>query len=466
LDFRVRKAEAPKRDNDRDRLQSLARMSDETHTTRVKREMLVMDEKPCNLCASDDALVCQDELGALVRLKSIESRPRTGDSRPRTGDSMSSSRQIGSDVNSMAQTKEWVTAGDKGRRGQDSSSTLSGSLDVNFNSAVPHENNEEQLLRELFLADAAFDAASKKERQSPANSAMSLLNRFGRFAGLLFRRDQKIKPSSPRKHLTKLASPKKIVVHKMPEASGNDEGMEVKEELDEVAGDDDDDEAFGSADEDWRREIEEELDDEDEVGYNEDAAFGSGDSAVVLAACDPSALMDYTLMLENMQEVLEMPLVQDSVFEDEPEDVLVVEDVCEEENGQKLEEETLSADPLIGGVIDFTLAPKEEQSVIEFEADRLNLNAFINEAHASVDKAATREVQIRRLQSYLTKRLGGDRFSRARGFLLVSENSEMDEDALLFELERILNVEGLKFLDELFTLISLESERDKVEMKL
>ena len=301
----------------------------------------------------------------------------------------------------------------------------------------------------------------------PPTSWSSAAEYFGRFASLLFRRDQKIKPMSPKLKLSGTTLDPMILLEQGAEDVKEDLETPAFKEPGKITEEDDD--TFGSEDETWRKEIDCNGEDVDSEGqserlmpereiYNETQT----DSAY------PSAQLDYTLMLEDMQAILRLPahFTADSddayIPEDEFDDMSIELTGKEEAVG----ESGLSPIEEIEEIVDFhgSSVPSADVSGAHIdttfqddEGARLNLTAFIEEANTSNDKAATQSAQILRLQLYLTKQLGEKRFLAAYTFLKEGNALNIEEEVLLGELERILTIHGLLYLDEMFTLLALES---------
>jgi hypothetical protein len=226
-----------------------------------------------------------------------------------------------------------------------------------------------------------------------------------------------------------------------------------------------DDEAFGSEDETWREDIGradsvEGFDkEEDDVGF--EVEWRSS------IAQDHSSQLDYTLMLEDMQAILRLPssvqidsdgnTVQDDDFDD---NWVEMPKISEDDYSDGAGVTELACDA-VDAVIDFHGAEGVVGDVYkDDEGAQLNLNAFMEEVKHSSDKEATRDSQMLRLNIYLSRKLGEGRFQEAYKFLKLGDVLEIEEDPLLEELERLLGVDGLVYLDELFTLLALETEKN------
>ena len=311
-------------------------------------------------------------------------------------------------------------------------------------SSTSHENNNTES-PQYPVPDAT--EASIPSSQQPS-SWVSAAEYLGRFASLLFRRDQRIKPMSPKLKL----SAKKLDPVVMP----RHEVEEVKEDLEtpafaepsEIIEEEADDDTFGSEEETWRTEIE--CNSED--GEHDDQSEWSTPDREVLHetpadAADPAAQLDYTLMLEDMQAILRLPthFTADSAEITTPEDEF--EDVSVELPVKEEDVMAVGPPPVkeIEEIVDFhgslvpTTAADDVYVTTSYEDDgeQLNLNAFIEESNTSNDKAATQRSQILRLQLYLSKQLGEKRFLAAYRFLKDGNALNIEEEALLGELERI-----------------------------
>lgn len=399
--------------------------------------------KACEVMVSCDNTVVSE---ASTVVKVIE--------RPMTAGSLIDSKpgSVAGDLSSTARTAAWISAN------PDVQSSLTSSLG---NSDPLKESSSPNRAHPKYYSPERSQSVPR-----PVSSLGAAAAYLGKMAGLLFRRDQKVKPMSPtvKGVLAKLAS------------ADSAEGSSVfgPSSIPEGAHESIDGDAFGSDDELWRK-------DEEENQGKEASDEGSFHSSELPNLCTSLAEQcDYSHMLEQMAAVLDAPPVAvdsegNTVADDDFE-----EDPTEEERGEVIELASIAegstaegsvADELIDCVIDFKIIQRGNDEELpplpkSAEGARLNLNAFIEESLLSDDKAKTKSSQILRLNAYLLRKLGRRRFGEAYKFLKQSENLSIDEDALLFELERILKVGGLKYLDELFTLLALEQKDDDHEADL
>ena len=368
-----------------------------------------------------------------------------------TADSGTQRERPGSAVSSNARTAQFVTTLPENHRIESPSSTSSQKTYAHVNDAP--------IVAVLGNDDSNYPPAPQRSSWSTAAEY------FGKFASLLFRRDQKIKPMSPKL---------KAFIKQLETEDSHFDPDEVKEEFETPVFNDshenDDEDAFGSEDEDWRNEILDESND-GEQGVEEPI----DDAVEILCenandSEDPSTLLDYTLMLEDMQAILRLPSETNAdsdgntVFDDGFEDVSVATTSKDDELSTEFTK--LPESEEIEEVVDFRGDPSPDvhinntvQFLKDVEGTRLNLNAFIEESNKSDDRDATRLSQIHRLQNYLTKKLGEKKFLSAYQFLKDGNALKIEEEALLAELERILSIEGLLYLDEIFTLLALESQK-------
>lgn len=187
---------------------------------------------------------------------------------------------------------------------------------------------------------------------------------------------------------------------------------------------------------------------------------------------DEKVAMEYSMMLQQMQDILQLPSVYKAPenIGDAPSPIIEDDDEFEEDSPDEVSgsEDKSFGEPSLSD--ESSLDPMNETASLkdlnkpqdeEFAYDGGEKVAVLRKNAPTGDDEEEEKLgmEIKSLRSYLISKVGHRNLRDAMQFLSfihLHENEEVDDDRLLTDLEELIGSDNLQYLDDMFRLMTLE----------